>query len=76
MVASLLVAASIGLLVVLLVLAVATGWFTRQRRFGIASLTAWHDWQPSDKQRATETVIEERAGRGARTEQERKESEQ
>lgn len=76
MVASLLVAAAIGVLAVLLVLAVASGWFTRQRRFGIASLTVWHDWQPSDKQRATETVIEERAGTGSQGDLERKESEQ
>jgi len=47
----------------LLVIALATGWFTRQRRFGIASLTAWHDWQPSDKQKGTEIVIEQRAGK-------------
>ena len=75
MLALLLVAALTGLLIVLLVSAVATGWLTRQRRFGIASLTAWHDWQPSDKQRATEAVIEERAGRRVDGEEERKESE-
>ena len=56
----------IGLLLVmagLLVVALVTGWFTRQRRFGIASLTVWHDWQPSDKQHGTEIVIEQRAGK-------------
>jgi len=55
----------IGIGVVLLaglLWAVATGKFTFNSP-GSASLTAWHDFQPKDKQDAVEVIIEQKAGK-------------
>ena len=50
------------LLAVSLVFAIASGKFYN-RRSGIATLTAFHDFQPKDKQEAVEVIVEEKAGK-------------
>lgn len=57
----LLIALAVGLSILLFV-AIALEWFPKNES-GIASLTAMHDFQPLDKQHATETVIEQKAGK-------------
>lgn len=57
----LLIALAVGL-GALLVVAIARGWL-RPGQGGITSLTAMHDFQPVDKQNATEIVIEQKAGK-------------
>jgi hypothetical protein len=47
----------------LLLLGIATGWFSRQRKGALGFLTAYHDFSPRDKQRAVEVVIEKKAGK-------------
>ncbi len=48
--------------IVLLVLAIVNGWFS-SKGAGPASLTAFHDLQPKNKQKSIEVIIEEKAGR-------------
>ena len=57
----LLVALAAGL-AILLFMSIALGWMPKNDAGG-ASLTAFHDFQPVDKQRATEIVIEQKAGK-------------
>ncbi|MEW6510366.1 MAG: hypothetical protein AB1428_05345 [Bacteroidota bacterium] len=45
-----------------LIWAIVAGKFSGGRGSGIASLTAFHDFQPKDKQRAVEMIIEQKAG--------------
>jgi hypothetical protein len=63
-----LVAVAAGL-AVLLFIAIAMGWLSKSEA-GPGFLTAYHDFQPLDRQRATEIVIEQKAGKRW-TEQER-----
>jgi hypothetical protein len=56
-----LIALGVGLGILLFV-AIAMGWMSRNDGSG-AGLTALHDFQPVDKQRATEIVIEQKAGK-------------
>jgi hypothetical protein len=48
--------------VVLFIVALVTGWFSRQRG-ATGFLTAYHDFSPRDKQKAVETVMETKAGK-------------
>ena len=57
----LLIALALGLGILLFV-AIALGWIPKNDGSG-ASITALHDLQPVDKQRATEIVIEQKAGK-------------
>jgi hypothetical protein len=57
----LLIAAGMGLAALLL--AAIAGGRLRGGRAGMAPLTAWHDFQPLDKQHATEIVVEQKAGK-------------
>jgi hypothetical protein len=47
----------------LLLLGIATGWFSGKRKGAIGFLTAYHDFSPRDKQEAVEIVIEKKAGK-------------
>lgn len=58
----LLIALAVGLAILLFV-AIALGWLSNNDA-GAASITAFHDFQPLDRQRATEIVIEQKAGKG------------
>lgn len=46
---------------VLLIIATKKRWISWKGGRGIANLTAFHDFQPKDKQRAIEIVIEQKA---------------
>jgi len=59
----LIIAAALVAALFLLVLGIATGWFSRQRRGAMGFLTAYHDFSPKDKQEAVEIVIEKKAGK-------------
>lgn len=54
-----------GLLVLVLALVYMTkkGWVSWRGSHGIATLTAFHDFQPKDKQQAIEFVMERKAGK-------------
>lgn len=52
-----------GALAVFLVFATIKGWIRWKGGSPIASITAFHDFQPKDKQEAIEIVIEEKAGK-------------
>ncbi|MBI5474574.1 MAG: hypothetical protein HY961_19730 [Ignavibacteriae bacterium] len=47
---------------VMLVVGVACGWFPNHDNT-LAPLTAFHDFQPKDKQEAIEVVMEQKAGK-------------
>jgi hypothetical protein len=53
----------LGALAVFLVFATIKGWVRWKGGSPIASTTAFHDFQPKDKQEAIEYVIEEKAGK-------------
>ena len=53
---------SILLVAIVLLLAIITGKLSR-RGSGIATLTAFHDLQPKDKQEAVEIIVEQKAGK-------------
>jgi len=60
----------IGILIWLAIIAgaVATLWVIvngtfSKRGAGIATLTAFHDFQPKDKQEAVEEIVEQKAGK-------------
>jgi hypothetical protein len=57
----LLIALAVGLGILLFV-AIALGWIPKNDGSG-AAITVLHDLQPVDKQRATEIVIEQKAGK-------------
>jgi hypothetical protein len=52
----------LALMAVLLLVAITTNKFSNKGA-GPASLTAFHDFQPKDKQEAIEYVMEEKAGK-------------
>lgn len=52
-----------GLISAFLVYATRKGWVSWRGGSGIATLTAFHDFQPKDKQEAIEIVIERKAGK-------------
>lgn len=52
-----------GALAILLIYATKRGWVSWRGGHGIATLTAFHDLQPKEKQQAIEYVIEEAAGK-------------
>lgn len=60
-----------GILLIILLVAVAAfliyatkkRWISWRSGHGIATLTAFHDFQPKDKQEAIEYVMEEKAGK-------------
>ena len=58
---------AIGAAMVLVLLAllwmIVTGRLSRGEGGGIASLTAFHDFQPKDGQQAVEIIIEQKAGK-------------
>lgn len=51
------------LVVVFLIYATKKRWISWRGSHGIATLTAFHDFQPKDKQEAIEYVMEEKAGK-------------
>jgi hypothetical protein len=51
------------LLVLLIVISTKKGWVSWRGGRGIATLTAFHDFQPRDKQEAIEVMIERKAGK-------------
>ncbi|MBU1298395.1 MAG: hypothetical protein KKG06_12355 [Bacteroidetes bacterium] len=53
----------LGALVVFIVFATIKCWVRWKGGSPIASLTAFHDFQPKDKQEAIEIVIEQKAGK-------------
>lgn len=52
-----------GALAIFLVFATIKGWVRWKGGSPIASITAFHDFQPKDKQEAIEIMIEEKAGK-------------
>ncbi len=48
---------------VILIVATAKRWISWKGSHGLASLTAFHDFQPKDKQHAIEIVMEQKAGK-------------
>ncbi len=48
---------------VFLIYATKKRWISWRGGRGIATLTAFHDFQPKDKQKAIEYVMEEKAGK-------------
>lgn len=52
-----------GALAVFLVVASVKGWICWKGGRGIAHLTAFHDFQPKDKQEAIEVIVEQEAGK-------------
>jgi len=52
-----------GVIVLFLVYATKRHWVSWKGTHGIATLTAFHDFQPKDKQEAIEYVMEEKAGK-------------
>jgi hypothetical protein len=52
-----------GLLVAFLIFATKKRWISWKGGSGIATLTAFHDFQPKDKQHAIEIVMEQKAGK-------------
>lgn len=50
-------------LVAFLIYATKKRWISWRGGRGIATLTAFHDFQPKDKQKAIEYVMEEKAGK-------------
>lgn len=53
----------LGIVAVFIVVATKKGWISWKGEHGIATLTAFHDFQPKDKQEAIEYVMEEKAGK-------------
>lgn len=53
----------IGILAIFLVIATKKRWISWKGGHGIASLTAFHDFQPKDKQDAIVIVMEQKAGK-------------
>jgi len=53
----------IGVIALILVVATIKGWVSWRGGRGIATITAFHDFQPKDKQEAIEIVIEKKAGK-------------
>lgn len=53
----------LGVVVVFLIYATKRKWVSWRGGRGIATLTAFHDFQPKDKQEAIEYVMEEQAGK-------------
>ena len=53
----------LGAMVIFLIFATLKGWVSWRGGRGIATLTAFHDFQPKDKQEAIEYVMEEKAGK-------------
>jgi hypothetical protein len=53
---------SLGVVAIGLLMAIATGKF-KNTGIGPASITAFHDFQPKDKQEAIEIVMEQKAGK-------------
>ncbi|MBA4312853.1 MAG: hypothetical protein C0417_09510 [Chlorobiaceae bacterium] len=51
------------LVVAFLIYATKKRWVSWRGSHGIATLTAFHDFQPKDKQEAIEYVMEEKAGK-------------
>jgi hypothetical protein len=52
-----------GAVVLFVIFAMFKGWVSWRGGRGIATLTAFHDLQPKDKQEAIEYVMEEKAGK-------------
>jgi biopolymer transport protein ExbB/TolQ len=52
-----------GGLAVLLIVATMKKWISWKGGHGIATLTAFHDFQPKDKQNAIEILMEQKAGK-------------
>jgi hypothetical protein len=50
-------------LAVFLIIATKKRWISWKGGSGIATLTAFHDFQPKDKQHAIEIVMEQKAGK-------------
>jgi hypothetical protein len=48
---------------VFLIIATKKRWISWKGSHGIATLTAFHDFQPKDKQHAIEIVMEQKAGK-------------
>jgi len=44
-------------------LVIVNGTFSKKRGAGIATLTAFHDFQPKDKQEAVQEIVEQKAGK-------------
>ncbi len=53
----------LGAVALFLVIATLKGWVSWKGGHGIASLTAFHDFQPKDKQDAIVIVMEQKAGK-------------
>ncbi len=51
------------IVIAFLIYATKQGWIMWRGGRGIATLTAFHDFQPKDKQAAIEIVIEKQAGK-------------
>jgi hypothetical protein len=53
----------LALVIVLLYFLTRKGWISWKGGRGIASLTAFHDFQPEDRQKAIEFVMDRKAGK-------------
>jgi len=53
----------LGVVVLFLIYATKRKWVSWRGTHGIATLTAFHDLQPKDKQNAIEYVMEEKSGK-------------
>jgi hypothetical protein len=53
----------LAVLVAFLIFATKRRWISWRGNHGIATLTAFHDFQPKDKQHAIEIVMEQKAGK-------------
>ena len=51
------------LIILVIVIATKKGWVSWRGGRGIATLTAFHDFQPKDKQEAIEVTIERKSGK-------------
>ena len=51
------------LIILAIVIATKKGWVSWRGGHGIATLTAFHDLQPKDKQEAIEVTIERKSGK-------------
>jgi len=65
----------LGAVAIFLVFATIKGWVRWKGGSPITSMTAFHDFQPKDKQEAIEYVMEEKAGKKMEEQESGKEKE-
>ena len=63
MTSEILILFALGTCAIFLIIATKKRWVSWKGGHGIASLTAFHDFQPKDKQTAIEIVMEQKAGK-------------